>query len=880
MNNILLGILVIAGIMIAAAYASTSIGDVSHASTQSNQIDIEKKSESMHVLFDGEKINVKNTGKYDSEIAMFRFYDESGTEVHRTIIPDTDGRVFGETIQIVKDTTLTSNNARLQSHIPKSYSLEDIGINYIEGLTGEIVTKRGRTFPIILENNSPYENSKNGTSILDGLGVYMAIQNINTNGKVYFGDSQTGTQTDIRQYVEIGTNDDWVIAIKDNDNSETLYVPEFGKEYIYSNNALTMVHNIIPNILGYSTSRVLTGSVTHALNNDGITLSGTGEIVLALNDYTSQSLYLRGTGTGELKIVTSTYDLINDSYVTNKGFLTHTANIDPQSNSFSVIAGIDSVHTGVLSYTGHASSTTGGCGWASESNFPGTTGVPLGARVCFYTALVEMTTTLVKTNNADHHIITGDSTTPSVIYLGKYYWGGLVAYDEYNENFNFKLYDTLPSTQKGGWDADFEQVLAFPSEQTYLYAKLNGETFTIKGEAFNPNTEPFFQVTGLPVDTAFDVSKSGITGVVGKTDNSGEISLLLDDINFGVSTSPSGILKIYPNSTKYLGNFGIQMIDLLHGETVSLPIGDDLAYIPQNYVRWVFPVPVEAENVRVDGTLLNYLNKNYTKNEALMIPVIPSANTIYTTINGTDVEILMRDVATTTQIKQVPQKTSTTSDHTNDGTAYTTSNISTSTFLTATHTGTMNVNFDFKVAGSVDFTMDSAYTGGFTVSNSCKWHGASSPYRTYSCTTHRTPNNPASISNMLSLTADQQTQLTAALNRGQASNLTVEVDVLRNMQDVETILIHTSTSAQAFVTSTFSEAQYGTSNQIRMEYPRTLISDQIAIPVTAGDMMEFMVRVNLDASGAPTLSMVDTIQSSYVEATTEFKGGIITVGMS
>ena len=44
--------------------------------------------------------------------------------------------------------------------------------------------------------------------------------------------------------------------------------------------------------------------------------------------------------------------------------------------------------------------------------------------------------------------------------------------------------------------------------------------------------------------------------------------------------------------------------------------------------------------------------------------------------------------------------------------------------------------------------------------------------------------------------------------------------------------------------------------------------------------MEFVVRVNLEASGVPTPSSVDGRYSSYVKTTTEFGGGVITVGMS
>jgi len=280
---------------------------------------------------------------------------------------------------------------------------------------------------------------------------------------------------------------------------------------------------------------------------------------------------------------------------------------------------------------------------------------------------------------------------------------------------------------------------------------------------------------------------------------------------------------------------------------------------------------------------LEYLNGNYTNNEALYIPVIPSANTIYATINGIDVEILMRDVSYTTQTKQVPIETSVSSDYVMDGSASTSSNISTSTFLTATHTGTMYANLDFKVGGSVDFTMDSAYTGGFTSSTSCRWHGASSPYSSYSCNYFSTPSSPDSITNMASLSIEQQSQLTIALNNNQVSNLTVEVDVIKNMginNDLETILVYTSDSAQASVTSTFSEIGYSNSNQVHITYSENIISENIAIPVIVGDMVEFVIRVNLEVSGTPAISGDNMSSSSYVQATTNLGGGVISVGMS
>ena len=280
----LLGILVVAGIMATSAYAVTSISDVSHASTLSNQIDIEKKSESMNAYFDGTNIHVKNTGKYDSEIAMFRFYDESGTEVHRVVIPDENGRIFGANSPVVSDSALTSDDAHLPSHTLQSFPLDEVGIDSLDGITGEIVTKRGRTFPISLSNSyseKPGEDGTgDGTAVLDALGVSLAIHNIITSGMVYFGNGITGFHTDTRPYVGVGPNDDWAVAIADDDLTTILSVPEFAKEYRYDGDSLADVTADASNILGYVDSQSMSGSNVIGITHDGITISGTGTRVI------------------------------------------------------------------------------------------------------------------------------------------------------------------------------------------------------------------------------------------------------------------------------------------------------------------------------------------------------------------------------------------------------------------------------------------------------------------------------------------------------------------------------------------------------------------------------------------------------------------------
>ena len=754
------------------------------------------------------------------------------------------------------------------------------------------VTDNGVTFPITVSEINSSNSSDTGDSILDGLGVYLAIQNINTNGKVYFGSGNNiGSQTDIRQYVGIGVNDDWVIAITDDDAYETIVVPEFGKQYQYDSGSLIDVSSS-PNILGYLTSKNISGMPSVSLNNDGIIISGTGTMVMKLNSY-SDGMLIRGTlKNTDVKIVTSPLDLNTISMSGNNYVL-----YENTSPSVSLTNTVRTYHQNVCAggcmggyYTYeyyHSVTSTPNITVASDSDLSSTydynlvyyTTASCGSRInphCQYSLahsnVGSLSVAISSSSTTDGLLVTSLSSSyvDSSLTTGAHSGSGTKTHT---------LLSTTPWNEQYSFDNNFEQYVELPNN-SYIVASLNDGNVVIKGENFNPNSDVFFQVDGLPSDVAYDITKNGITGVIGKTSSTGEISLLHDDVDFGLSSSPGGILKIYPDSAKYLGNFGVRMFDLYNGCTISLPTGEDLAYIPQNYVRWVFPVAIEVENVQIDNISLNCLNNNYTKNDALLIPVIPGASTIYATIDDKDVEVSMKDVATTTQIKQVPQKSSTSSDHSTSGAVYTTSNISTSTFLTATHTGVMNINIDLKVGGSADFSMDASYTGESTSSSSCKWSGASSPYRTYSCRSYSLPSNPGGISNIDSLTSAHQSQLTTALNNGQVSQITVEVDIFKNLQYVKTVLISTSNSAQASVTSTLSEAGYGASNQIHVTYPLTSISENIAISVDVGDMMEFVVRVNLEASGVPTPSSVDGRYSSYVKTTTEFGGGVITVGMS
>lgn len=1031
-------------------------------------------------IFDGNLV-IENNGPNIVQISEISLQSNEGssTEFLRKVYQDDPSNSITRNGITYIFSSTSSVGATIDSGETVELTSSDFDHTALDDLYGVITTDLGNRelFEEIeifseLAESGDSSDSSNATSILDGLGVYMAIENVGTNGKVFYGQgTQPGFQTDIRQYVGIGQNDDWAVAITNDDSHQTLLVPAFGKKYNYADGSLQQVQHTKPNILGYSKERTLEGN-SDVIIADKLQFSGTGRMLLKLNEGLSgQKVLLTGdAANGRIRILSSIYDLMDKDYVAGKGFemygpvttniqwtrcYAHTGDqgkyewpipnikISARENGAgaSSIIGTqngDYFEVTMLSQSGGSSNKHSGCyeKWSAsttlyDKDVPGVTlydysgefeqvttipsGVlyllaepngdtitikaeSLGAagdNLLYYTKAnsddVTMTGNEIKffgddsiiTNlndlsgqtvlihgsipdggslylvespidltefsldNAGEHpykTVTGGQYTNEAIPVNEEFTSESnvdidmkISYTHYhycnktghhchtrhntagapaemtysggNKGDHYQLnsitYTKRPSHGWGFWGyshvteiydagafdgklfshaSDFEQMVNIPNNgnDLYLVAKPNGGTITVSAVAFDPDLDAFFHVDGLDADIAYEISKDGITGVIGKTSSTGTITLSSDDVDFGVSTAPGGILTLYPGSVKHLGHFGMALFDVYNGDSIPLHIDDvdDSVYTAQNYIRWVFPVAVSAENIRIDDASLSYLTGDYESSQAIMIPVIPGSTELYATINGTDVNVQMADVATNTQIKNIQRQSSTSSDHATSGTVFAESNISTSTFLTATHKGVMIADMDLSVAGSADYTIDASYTGGNTQVKSCYVAVIKTRSTGMRCGYHSAPAYPGAITNLQSLTDSHRAQLESALSSGQQSHLNVVVDIFRNLEHVETRLIYTADSAQASTSSTFNKAGYGATNQVRVEYPMVTVSETIEVSVNSGDMVEFVIRANLDAAGVPTPSSSNAAYSAYASVTTEFGGGSILAGMS
>jgi len=406
------------------------------------------------------------------------------------------------------------------------------------------VTDNGSSFPVELSTS---DTSSDGTSVFDALGVYMVIQNINTDGIVYFGDGDSpGKQTDIRGYVGIDSSDDWAIAITDDDFYETLYVSEFGKQYTYVSGSLVDVSESEPNTLGFSKSRSMSGSNSISLNNDGITVSGTGIHVADITMMQGTSVLLTGdidTG-ANLEIIQTPQDMMNViSYSTTNGYLMY--EIDAALSGTTAYANTDiEIHEDdeLIVYTWET--------WIEAHSKL----YQCGRGKCYLTTYHE------HVDNIGSPTIIGTIDGDDTRLITKIEHIGISA----DNSYEFKFYVSDFGEKLQSFDSDFETLYEFETtaKNTYLIAEIDDNSVLIKGESFDADSNVYLEIDGLSSDIAYDISKNGITGVVEKTSSTGTISLLYEDVDFGISTSLGGILKLYPDSILYQDDFGIGMIDL------------------------------------------------------------------------------------------------------------------------------------------------------------------------------------------------------------------------------------------------------------------------------------------------------------------------------
>ena len=507
----------------------------------------------------------------------------------------------------------------------------------------------------------------------------------------YQGRSET--EVSVIPYIPVTSDTDFATLIV-KDNEQHYMIPEFfGVEYTIEHGKLVPIGEGGTNILGYTqTPKILESGIEISQNAQGITLSGEGEMIVKLHNLPEQAMLIKGDiSGGTLQIITTELDLIDEEYHSGKGYLTHSQDDDPGHASFSVVGGIASDKNGLLDLYAHTTSrhihadgnyracysgnSNYGQAVVSAYHYPAKTttfSYTPERRGCNYVTQVEINTPLVKTNEGDHYLITGNS-----------YIAPVLRYTDHGRSYemsvrSFNLYDTLPGIQlMTASNEQFKELVTFPTEPAYLHVKLNaGGYVTIRGEAYDGETDIFLYVNNVGEFTPYKITKNEYPIAVGMSNHDGQI--IVDDFEID-ENSPSllgGHLYLYPDASKYYKipptevagdapntfltqdeirdrvengrmdiddslwvnnaeSFGKVVFDTLNHETIPIETDENLMYVAHAYAVIHVTGDVKISKLSLDEDVPTpYLDGEYSGRDRIYVPVIPGYETMHLEING------------------------------------------------------------------------------------------------------------------------------------------------------------------------------------------------------------------------------------------------------
>ena len=673
----------------------------------------ERKNEVLDARIVGSSILVQSHSQKDSEIFLIDFILNDGEK--KRIIYSNDDSFDGDTL--VHEIRRDQNDAPVIGTSERyELSLKDIGITPSEITSASLLTERGNRFLIDIparQGDGSGEGSEDtALAMVNGMGLSTRIiQKDIREAIIIHGTGMQGEYSSLKPYFPVSSGTDFAALIKSKGTETTHAIPEFFKSYQNHKGTLIDTNAVKPNILGYTDKRLLTGNAVAEITNNGIILSGSGEILLKLHDYTGEMIISGDATNATFQIVTTKHDLINESY-TSRGYRTHSETIDPSSTSFSIVAGIDSLHTGVLDLYAHTTSrhihadgnyracysgnSNYGQAVVSTFHYPAkatTFSYTPERRGCNYDTQVEISTNLIKLDKTSHYIITGDSYTPEIL-----------RYTDQSRTKEmsvrqFSLYDTLPGIQLVKWSGNhFKEKIEF-SEETYLHAKLDGITVTLKGESHDTN-DVFFEAHDLPANTPYQIFKDGLPIISGMSDGIGRISI---EEFVGLSSTLGGVLQMYPDSIKYRGAFSTVVFDEFNSKTLHIDTAKDLVYTVHAYALIFVTGDVTVANLNLDETLaIPYLDGRYTSGDTIHVPIIPGHKRINLEINGIQAVLEYSNILGGTGIRIAAPATSTISQNSPGSPIHSVTAVAgTVAYSIATGDGTLKAIISETVSGEI-----------------------------------------------------------------------------------------------------------------------------------------------------------------------------------
>ncbi|MEO9307154.1 MAG: hypothetical protein ABI342_02440 [Nitrososphaera sp.] len=764
----------------------------------------------------------------------------------------------------------------------------------------QIVTDNGNVFTVQRTINSTTSTSSTSGSG-NGLGTGAQIVTIKPQGTIIAGiDNVVGQPYSLVPYNRI-TSGTFAAGFQKSDDIVKLIVPKMNSQYIYSNGVL--IPNPAPqsNILAPVATTVLAGSGSTTTSSSGMTFTGTGSTILVKANGAGSSV-VEGTGiTGGGLVIFGTpidfsvsivaYDPTHGPGVfTSSATSSSTYSVTIQDSPYwccdtrsgrmyypSHVETHYAVTVPVNKYVSSSSNAFAIYDWSyytpARSGFACSGG--WAHRGCSYYTIPS-----VSSYGPASAVINGYQS-------GNKYYVQSLTYDTTNNlatsNPKFTLYDKSPfdpATAKT-FTSDFTSQVNFsPTPYWFLVQPTSGGT-TIKASAYDPATQLFLQVTGLPANVPYQILENGIIGLQGITGSDGTLRLSAAQMVAG-GQSLSGELDIYPNSPTYVGNIGTVVYDSVNNKMFNIPSGTPLLYTPFAYVQIPMPTTSNISNVLVNGyatTQLYYLSKSYASGSSMMVPIVPGLKTISFNINGSPITINLSTVMASTGISIVTPGTSSNSAYSTTGSSVTVSaNTGGEAVAIAPKDGIMFALINSQVSADTSFTTSAAYnyqntqtqyiygvynykTGLYVPSTCSQWQ-----FQEYGCTDN--------IS-------------VAPSTSARAGPLTVYVDTYVNGVLTNSQIVYHNNQPQIQQSTTVSGYNVGGSSAMSMHYASSSASGLVQTQVHAGDLVEFYLRAHVDAYADPIPVprgmfgvFTTTSQSSVGSATINLSSGSILTGIS
>lgn len=622
-------IIALAAIISAAGIAMDSSLDAQKAT------DIQQKKirEKLEVLVSGVTLTMKNAGFEEVEVKEIRMYYGQDIFTSKRFDP---AFVIEPLQRIELDT----------SELGPTVSELDI----------VAITSLGNVFLADHSSGGPQQSG----AMISGMGINSRIVTKEFSGKIIYGYGNSGTEGSLKPYNPLVLPHDFAAQVLASNTPITIPITKFNSEYVYDENSrsLQKMQNAVQNSLGYSDARIIGGSATVVLGSDSITISGDGYAIIRLNDYSLQSMVLEGQVPAGSQLFLSSLEkknLFTAQYDSSKGFRI----FDVASSSFST------------SQTSHSDITCSKGAWGYTNTYSSTYTFSPNLDVSTqwsitYGGLSPSAAAPIATVSGSKMISlsqSGRTFVPSAWCSGtaqpySYSPAPVTVWDR--DPIQWIDYDIE-------FSSEFQMAHTFSDDASYLVAKPNGNTITIRGVQFDPEANSYLKITNLPENIPYEILKDDMLAVSGMATEEGILDLLIGELNIS-GDAPSGIILLYPDAMRARGPFSTIVMDNVNSEMLYVSTIEDKVYVAHAYLQIPIIGDAEVTETSLDGSLtLPYLDGNYTTGNHILVPIIPGYYDVGMRINGLPTIIRISDVLGGTGVKVVAPTSSTITRYSDGG---------------------------------------------------------------------------------------------------------------------------------------------------------------------------------------------------------------------